>query len=102
MTKKIKDADFSKLTKSRLKKAATRVNSMQPITHLEYKSLKGAPELRGKEPWKPRKRLPNEAPGQVDDLWQRPVYRTGDGDIPVPPRPGSLDFLKWPSKGYRT
>ena len=30
------------------------------------------------------------------------TYKTGDGDLFPPPRPGSLDFLKYKSKGYLT
>lgn len=37
-----------------------------------------------------RQRAPNEAlPPFAHDLWKRPDYRTGDGDIPSFQRPGS-------------
>lgn len=98
----MRTADLSKLTKVRMKKAATRVNTTQPLTHINYKSDKAPKEVRGKAPWAPRPRLENEATGPVNDLWQREVYRTGDGDTVVPVRPGSLDFLNWPSRGNRT
>lgn len=36
-----------------------------------------------------RQRAPNEALPPAADLWERPDYRTGDGDIPSFQRPGS-------------
>ena len=36
------------------------------------------------------------------DSYKTTTYRTGDGDLFPPPRPGSLDFLKYKSKGYST
>lgn len=48
-----------------------------------------------------------ERPGEVrasdNDLWQRDVYRTGDGDSTAQvPRAGSLVAFSLPSKGSRT
>lgn len=31
---------------------------------------------------------------------QRETYRTGDGDTPTVYRPGALDFMKCPSRGF--
>jgi hypothetical protein len=38
-----------------------------------------------------------------NDLWQRPVYRSGDGDsMRQVPRAGSLDAFSLPSRGNQT
>ena len=40
----------------------------------------------------------NEAQPTRTDLFSRPIYKTGDGDIQVAKRPGSLEFLKCKSR----
>ena len=42
----------------------------------------------------------NAARPRDESIFKRPVYVYGDGDTILPHRPGSLDFLKWPSVGY--
>lgn len=37
-------------------------------------------------------------PPPRDDLFKRPVYKAGDGDMATAIRPGSLDGLKVPSR----
>ena len=50
-----------------------------------------------------RAKLPGEVKGAENDLWQRPVYRSGDGDsMRQVPRAGSLDAFSLPSRGHRT
>ena len=50
-----------------------------------------------------REKLPGEVKGAENDLWQRPVYRSGDGDsMRQVPRAGSLDAFSLPSRGHRT
>ena len=50
-----------------------------------------------------REKLPGEVKGVENDLWQRPVYRSGDGDsMRQVPRAGSLDAFSLPSRGNRT
>ena len=50
-----------------------------------------------------REKLPGEVKGAENDLWQRDVYRTGDGDsMRQVPRAGSLDAFSLPSRGNRT
>ena len=50
-----------------------------------------------------RQKLPGEVKAAENDLWQRPVYRSGDGDsMRQVPRAGSLDAFSLPSKGNRT
>ena len=50
-----------------------------------------------------REKLPGEVKQAENDLWQRPVYRSGDGDsMRQVLRAGSLDAFSLPSKGNRT
>lgn len=50
-----------------------------------------------------REKLPGEVKQAENDLWQRPVYRSGDGDsMRQVPRAGSLDAFSLPSRGHRT
>jgi len=50
-----------------------------------------------------RDKLPGEVKQAENDLWQRPVYRSGDGDsMRQVPRVGSLDAFSLPSRGNRT
>lgn len=41
----------------------------------------------------------NAAHPRDDSMFIRGTYKYGDGDTILPRRPGSLDFLKWPSVG---
>lgn len=50
-----------------------------------------------------RQKLPGEVKAAENDLWQRPVYRSGDGDsMRQVPREGSLKAFSLPSRGNRT
>ena len=50
-----------------------------------------------------REKLPGEVKGAENDLWQRPVYRSGDGDsMRQVVREGSLKAFSLPSRGNRT
>lgn len=50
-----------------------------------------------------RVKRPGEVKGAENDLWQRDVYRTGDGDsMRQVPRAGSLDAFSLPSRGNKT
>lgn len=53
------------------------------------------------DPYAPRVKCPNEATPPKSN-YKATTYKTGDGDLSPPPRPGSLDFLKYKSKGYST
>lgn len=53
------------------------------------------------EAYVPRVKRPNEATPPKSN-YKATTYKTGDGDLFPPPRPGSLDFLKYKSKGYPT
>ena len=50
-----------------------------------------------------REKQPGEVKQAENDLWQRPVYRPGDGDsMRQVPREGSLKAFSLPSRGNRT
>jgi hypothetical protein len=50
-----------------------------------------------------RQKQPGEVKQAENDLWQRPVYRSGDGDsMRQVPRAGSLKAFSLPSRGNRT
>jgi hypothetical protein len=50
-----------------------------------------------------REKLPGEVKAAENDLWQRNVYKTGDGDYTAQvPRAGSLVAFSLPSKGLKT
>ena len=50
-----------------------------------------------------REKLPGEVKAAENDLWQRPVYRSGDGDsMRQVVREGSLKAFSLPSRGNRT
>lgn len=50
-----------------------------------------------------RQKLDGEVKAAENDLWQRPVYRSGDGDsMRQVPRAGSLDAFNLPSRGNKT
>lgn len=42
---------------------------------------------------------PHAARPRDESVMSRGIYVPGDGDTILPRRPGSLDFLKWPSVG---
>ena len=50
-----------------------------------------------------REKQPGEVKQAENDLWQRPVYRAGDGDsMRQVPREGSLNAFSLPSRGNKT
>jgi hypothetical protein len=50
-----------------------------------------------------REKQPGEVKQAENDLWERPVYRSGDGDsMRQVPREGSLRAFSLPSRGNRT
>jgi hypothetical protein len=50
-----------------------------------------------------REKQPGEVKQAENDLWERPVYRSGDGDsMRQVPREGSLKAFSLPSRGNRT
>ena len=50
-------------------------------------------------PSKFSKPVPALAGSPMNDLFNRGIYKTGDGDIIQPPRPGSMDHLAFKSLG---
>jgi hypothetical protein len=82
------------MTKS-LKAAALRINKRNKTTHIEYQSDLGSKGARGNQPWKARARKEFEAGTPASDLFDRPTYKTGDGDVIGFRRPGSdLSYIK--------
>lgn len=71
---------------------------------LDRANLDMLPKKNGKIlPWKARVKHPDEARPPEQDLFMRPVYKTGMGDCtPVNHRPGSSDHAKWASFGSKT
>jgi hypothetical protein len=54
-------------------------------------------------PYVERMKNPDEVQAGRNDLWERPEYKTGDGDNTAQvPRAGSLAAFSLPSKGNRT
>ena len=50
-----------------------------------------------------REKLDGEVKAAENDLWKRPVYRSGDGDsMRQVVREGSLKAFSLPSRGHRT
>ena len=50
-----------------------------------------------------REKQPGEVKQAENDLWQRPVYQSGDGDsMRQVPREGSLKAFSLPSRGNKT
>lgn len=91
MVKKRKpsSSDTAAVVRRALKRNATRINDKQPITHINYKSEKANKGTAGKTTFAPRERDPYEATPPSSDLFERPDYKTGDGDVPIFQRPGS-------------
>jgi len=70
---------------------------------MNIKLSKGAKKAISMQGYTPRQKLENEVSAAVDDLFARPVYRTGDGDNGTyVPRPGSLRAFTLPSRGIAT
>lgn len=78
-------------------------NPLTPVHLIKEAKLtlsKEASKAMGVGTYVERKKKDNEASAPVDDLFARPVYRTGDGDHNTyVPRPGSLVAFKLPSRG---
>lgn len=70
---------------------------------MNIKLSKGAKKAISMAGYTPRQKLDGEVSAAVDDLFARPVYRTGDGDNGTyVPRPGSLRAFTLPSRGIAT
>jgi hypothetical protein len=87
-----------KIDFTKMKAAALRVNAKAPAHVIKFTDDIASKKMRGS--YVPVQRKEGEAlPPEQNSLWERGIYRTGDGDTPLVIRPGSLDFKKWPSKG---
>lgn len=53
--------------------------------------------------YEPREKDPNEATAPELNIWDRPVYKTGDGDHTAQvPRAGSMNAYSLRSHGFKT
>jgi hypothetical protein len=75
--------------------------AMQPFLQDFYHVDTPPPSKTLKTGFQKRNPKPNEALSPQIDIMRRETYKYGDGDTILPKRPGSMDFMKWPSRGQR-
>ena len=73
------------------------VKNPTPLTLKQVGDL--GPKTMRTKPFEKRERKKGEALPPAANLFTRGTYVTGDGEVLQLNRPGSSDFLKWPSKG---
>jgi hypothetical protein len=89
---------MNKLTTPTPNRAATHIVRPKDTLSIDARKSIGAVG-----PYVAREKYENEALPPANDLWQRPTYRTGDGDHTMQvPRPGSLRAFSLPSRGAGT
>ena len=79
-----------------------RINKEAVLHKLPTLSDRATQRVRGDNEYVERVRHPNEAKPVTNDLWQREVYRPGDGEQFQSTRFGSQDAMKIQSRGYST
>ena len=79
-----------------------RVNKEATLAKLPVLSDRAPKKMRGNTFYEERVRHPDEAKPVTNDLWQREVYRPGDGEQFQSTRAGSQDAMKVLSRGYST
>lgn len=79
-----------------------RVNPNAKTHALPLKSDKATMRVRGGDVYVPRIRAADEALPPSSDLFQREVYRTGDGEQRQVTRAGSMEAFTKPSRGFST
>ena len=79
-----------------------RINKEALIHKLPTLSDRATQRVRGDNEYVERVRHPNEAKPVTNDLWQREVYRPGDGEGTYITRSGSQDAFAKPSRGFST
>jgi len=79
-----------------------RVNKSATLAKLPVLSERAPKKMRGNTFYEERVRHPDEAKPVTNDLWQREVYRPGDGEQFQSTRAGSQDAMKVLSRGYST
>lgn len=79
-----------------------RVNAKSDTHAFPVLSDKANKRTHGTEGYTPRIKRKNEATPPANDLWDRPVYRSGDGEQRQVVRPGSMVAFTKPSRGYST
>jgi len=79
-----------------------RVNKSATLAKLPVLSDRAPKKMRGNTFYVERVRHPDEAKPATNDLWQREVYRPGNGEQIQPLRSGSQEAFTKPSKGFST
>ena len=79
-----------------------RVNKSATLAKLPVLSDRAPKKMRGNTFYVERVRHKDEAKPATNDLWQREVYRPGNGEQMQPVRAGSQDAFNKPSRGYST
>ena len=79
-----------------------RINKEAVLHKLPTLSDRATQRVRGDNEYVERVRHPNEARPVTNDLWQREVYRPGDGEGTYIIRSGSQDAFAKPSRGFST
>ena len=79
-----------------------RVNKSATLAKLPVLSDRAPKKMRGNQVYVERIKQPGEAKPATNDLWQREVYRPGNGEQMQPVRAGSQDAFTKPSRGYST
>jgi len=79
-----------------------RVNKSATLAKLPVLSDRAPKKMRGNTFYVERIKQPGEAKPITNDLWQREVYRPGNGEQMQPVRAGSQDAFAKPSRGYST
>ena len=79
-----------------------RINKQATLAKLPVLSDRAPKKMRGNTFYEERVRHPGEAKPATNDLWQRQVYRLGDGEQFQLSRAGSQDAFAKPSRGFST
>ena len=79
-----------------------RVNVKSDTHSFPVQSDKASKRTHGTEGYTPRIKRKNEATPPANDLWDRPVYCSGDGEQRQIVRPGSMMAFTKPSRGFST
>lgn len=79
-----------------------RINKQATLAKLPVLSDRAPKKMRGNTFYEERVKHPGEAKPATNDLWQRQVYRPGDGEQFQSSRAGSQDAFAKPSRGFST
>lgn len=79
-----------------------RINKEAVLHKLPTLSDRATQRVRGNQVYVPRIKQVNEVAPPASNLWQRDIYRVGDGEQVQSLRSGSQDASKIQSKGFST